>query len=743
MHSPPLTAAPPILPEDNLFPAGTTKGVNRKMKKLLSLILAAVMLAACLASCAFAPSASVNARIRTTSDDALDAAAWLTERLGAIPDSVVLGTNADGFGVDVSALEDDGYVFRACGDEVLMFAKTPDGLDRAVRKYAKTVEAGKTVEDAAYHEGYRVNELTIAGNDISEYAIIRATEDDTCVTTAANELSAYIAKSCGALLPVFAASEYEAAGEKPARRIIITSGDESLGDEGFAITVDEAGDLHVDGGIWRGSLFGVYDLLEDDLGWRFIAVPNSYYDGLVPKDRQEFLYEAEHIDITSASDRTEIPSIPVRGGCDDIKQKNTYASLYGPDRGGHGFIIRVCHGLQNEHDNIFKGDYEGVYRGYGEEGHQPCLTDEYVLEAIDAYALEYVQTRLDAGQKIGEDIICVDVATWDGGAFCTCKDCERIRILEGSLCGTVLRMANRVALLLAENYPGVSSGILAYGVTERLPRITKPEPNVYISFTHWPSGDKPRIIPCNNHCVSGKDCGDSIFNNRTFARDLDEWLEVTDPKMMQIWYYPFEDYPNYSSPLFRSMLEDMKYFASKKIEHIYFCMERNYPKNNGLICEGLAEYMGARYMWDADMTEEEGLEYLREWYIILYGKEAGELVFELEMFAERAADLAGCWNSHSSRTRVNYEYAAKHADAVWEKCILASRLADDAAGEALCERYVAGFMNMVLCGCYGDKYVNGTDAERALFAERCGVWRERMNEIYGYVPDDFTLDEAP
>ena len=718
------------------------------MKKLLSLTLAAILFASVLTSCASlgqraSQRAALDPNITLTSSDALDAAAWLDERLDTIPESVVIGTDAAAYGVDVSALEDDGYVIRRNGGEVALLARTPDGLDRAARKYAKAVEAGDAVADETYHEGYRVDKLTIAGHDISEYAIVRATEDDTCVTTAAAELASYIEKSCGAALPIYTGSEYAADAKAPGRKIVISSGDESLGDEGFSISVDEDGNLAIRGGVWRGSLFGVYDLLEDDIGWRFLAVPDSYYDLLVPKDRQEFLYESDHIDLTAAINRVETPSIAIRGGCDGIRQKNTYASLYGPDRGGHGFIIRICHGLQNNHDKIFSGDYEGLYKGYGAEGQQPCFSNEDIIEAIENYALNYVEDRLKANEKIGEDIICVDVSHWDGPTFCKCKTCEKVNAVEGSLCGTVLRMANRVARLLDEKHKGVSAGILAYGVTERLPRVTKPEKNIYVSFTHWPSGDSPRVIPCNNHCVSGVDCGDTQYNNRTFARDLDEWLEVTDADKMQIWYYPFEDYPTYSSPLYTVMLEDMKYFASKNIAHVYFCMERNDPRNNGLICEGLTEYLGARYMWDADMTEEEALSYLREWFDIIYGEEAGDLVFELALVADRAGDLAGCWNSHSSNTRVNYEYVASRADEVWEKCVRAPLLADDAAGEELCEKYTAGFMYMVVRGCYDDMYVNGGDDERRIITDRYRLLYERRCAIYGGSVEDFDPSVAP
>ena len=115
------------------------------MKKTLCLLLAAVFIASVLTACGERKNAAaaINANVRVTSSDATDAAAWLTARLGdKLTDRVVLGTNADGYGVDVSALEDDGYFIRSLGGEVALLAKTAEGLDRVVRKYAKAVESG-------------------------------------------------------------------------------------------------------------------------------------------------------------------------------------------------------------------------------------------------------------------------------------------------------------------------------------------------------------------------------------------------------------------------------------------------------------------------------------------------------------------------------------------------------------------------------------------------------------------------
>ena len=71
------------------------------MKRTLALLLAAIMLAASLVSCAVAPksTAAISAKIRLTSSDAADAAAWLDARLGdALTDRVLIGTDAAAYG---------------------------------------------------------------------------------------------------------------------------------------------------------------------------------------------------------------------------------------------------------------------------------------------------------------------------------------------------------------------------------------------------------------------------------------------------------------------------------------------------------------------------------------------------------------------------------------------------------------------------------------------------------------------
>ena len=714
------------------------------MKRHLSLVLAAVLIAASLVSCAgVAPKASL---IRTTSSDAESAAAWLEQRLGdRLSGRVVIGTDASGYGVDVSALADDGFLIRTFGCENVLFARTEAGLDRAARKYAHMAEAG-AVEDTTYHEGYRVKKLTIAGNDVSDYAIVRVVADDPCVATAAAQLAEYIEKTCGELLPVCTEADFASTGRS--HKIAISSGDEALGDEGFSLAVEEDGTLTVAGGVWRGSLYGVYGLLED-MGWRFLA-SEGYYREYMPLDKQEYLYESEHVDLTPAINRTEIPSVAIRGGVGGKKQRNSYVSYQKSELGGWGFIIRACHGLQNNHALVFSGEFEGLYLGLDVTGKQPCYSDENILEAIDAYALSYVQTRLDAGQQIGREIIAVDVSMWDGGPwfYCDCKNCQRIEVQEKdgwlSHTGPYLRMANRVAALLDEEYPGVCAAALAYNGTDKLPAITRPAHNLYIAYCFYTSGD---YVTCSNHCISGEDCPDQYISNKAAARKFEQWMDVMDPAMMQVWYYPF-NYDNlcYNAPIYKNIDDDMRYLASYDVGQVYLCCDNN----DGLICESLSRYIASKVLWDETLTDADCEALMLEWFRLAYG-EAGDLLYDLTIMAEMAGDLAGCWCSFYSLTldRVDYEYVARHADTIKSVCERAVAMAADGDEEAMIEKYTAGFLYMILHAQYEDMYLNGTDEERAEVTELYRrVWelfqKHDLNTFPGkYVEGEFDPDHDP
>ena len=267
------------------------------MKKLISFALAAIVASGVLVSCTTPAIDTTKSTVSVTSSDAQKYADWLDTRLGNIPVPVTLGIGSgEDYGVDMSDFADDGYIIRTIGDTIVAIGKTSDGLDRAVRQFAKAVEAGQTgAFDTVYGEGYRVKKLTIAGRDISEYSIFMDCEDDDCHNLAANDLRDFIGKACG-FYPEITDSETE-------HMLILEQvmpDDERygiLGDEGFTISADDSGNLRITGGQYRGCLFGVYEFLEKYVGWRFLydfynmeSYTSDYSEGCI-----DYVYESEHV----------------------------------------------------------------------------------------------------------------------------------------------------------------------------------------------------------------------------------------------------------------------------------------------------------------------------------------------------------------------------------------------------------------------------------------------------------------
>ena len=730
------------------------------MKRFISLALCALMLVSALESCAPAKSDSQS----SSEDETAKYTAYLEEHLESTPErkpaSLVIETaeNSEAYGVDMTEFSDDGYLTRAEYGEVVILGKTGAGLDRAVRDYVKNGNPDDYF--TVYGEGYRVKKLTIAGNDISEYAVIRDDNADECNTFASSELVSYIEKTCGAVLPEYTASEYAAASDKPQRTIKLTVDYPALGDEAFRIEIGADGNLTVAGGRYRGCMYGVYDLLED-IGWRFVADSVDIAEGN-KNDIIEYLYESEHVDLTAALNRTEAPSLKNRGfggpfiHHEDygVKRKTNYlmenrhggyvffsGKMYA--KGGYGMSEVANHGLMGV-------DYRGLYAGIDIEGTQPCYNDEDILECIEAYVRGSIDGRLALGYEIGREITAVDVAQWDGQSFCSCPDCRKVYNEEGGNCGSVLRMTNRMAALVAEEYPGVNVKMLAYAGTNTPPKKTVPLSNVEISYCIYVDGNH---FACSNHCISGEECEPfSGISNVFWAENLEKWIDLCGGDKINIWYYPFTAYASvFESPIYYVLYEDIRYLVSKDISGVYVCSSTS----DGLINHALSTYLCSALAWDADMTREEYSALIEEYCNIVYG-DAGENIFYYIQTCEKAANMTGCWCAFSKNqltSKVDRDYMANSFDTLWTLYREALILADTEHQAEAVERYMAGMMFICIAFTYDDRYTNGTEENRAVIAERYTEMHRIFNE-YGlwiinnlikpvYAPTELDLEQNP
>ena len=156
-----------------------------------------------------------------------------------------------------------------------------------------------------------VGTITIAGKNIGKYTILAADPDNANIVFAAEELQKYVKEACGRTLPIALGVSFD-----PYQIVLCADdGSRNLGDDGFSISVSD-GTLTIMGGAARGVMYGVYELLEEYIGYRFLG-----YDDKV-------LYTAKTVDLPNGMRDEQVPSVRYR--CvtiDPFKNDYTYSSV--------------------------------------------------------------------------------------------------------------------------------------------------------------------------------------------------------------------------------------------------------------------------------------------------------------------------------------------------------------------------------------------------------------------------------
>ena len=421
----------------------------------------------------------------------------------------------------------------------------------------------------------------------------------------------------------------------------------------------------------------------------------------------------------------------------DVGSENGYAK-----HGQFGLYGHTCHGI-----NSYKGQLqaEGLWIGG-----QPCYSDPDVIELVENEIRRCADARIEAGQEIGKDFVTFDVAHDDNGDFCRCRRCEAIKREEGALSGVTLRFANEIGAMLAEEYPGTWAATFAYSGTTKPPAKTRPLPNVRVAFCLYVDNG---WILCTAHDGTGKGCPAGC-PNLTAGLQLRGWADICTNDNLEIWYYPFIVYgQGFGCPIFTGEYETLHsiFTDNLPLSSMMICS----GDGNGVHQESLAIYLCTKFMWEGDkIGREEYDAYIREWFRICYG-DAAEYMLAYFGQIELAGQTCGCWVSFHDKNyeTVNNDYVASHFDAWWDLYLAAKRACASAKEEELVERYMAGMMYISIGITYDDRYVNGTEAERAVIAERYTemhrIFRKHNLRTYDdyitreYAPETLDLEQNP
>ena len=366
----------------------------------------------------------------------------------------------------------------------------------------------------------------------------------------------------------------------------------ALGNEGYLVRTD--GSIWIAGATSRGTLYGVYALLEQKLGCRWFTpevsrIPSSKRVE-VPAGELRFVPPLEYraTDYPNSRDAdwavrnhlngTQTRIDKARGGKIDYSHfVHTFNELVPPSEfAAHPDWFSEVHGKRTA-DNA-----------------QLCVTNPAVL----ARAIETVRGWM----KAAPDATIFSVSQNDCFKPCSCANCKKLYEEEGEAwSGPYLHFVNAIAAALAKEFPGKSLDTLAYQFTRRPPEHVKPLANVIVRLCS--------IECCFAHPLDSPAELDEA--NAKFTFDLGEWSRRS--QRLYIWDYVI-DYSHTIMPFpnLASIAPNIRTFVKNGVKGVY--EEADYFTAGGEFAE-LRTWIIAKSLWDPEYDTEKAIaEFLDGFY---------------------------------------------------------------------------------------------------------------------------------
>ncbi len=413
--------------------------------------------------------------------------------------------------------------------------------------------------------------------------------------SAATELQVHIARMSGAELPIVTQRvpgqpTIFVGGDPAFERLGTTSDALGLGDEGFIIRSVED-DLVLAGGSHLATLYAVYDLLEDDLGCHWFW----------PGEIGEVVPERSTI-VLPALDRVERPSFAIRwiGSGDFALRNRMNVQTNEPDDFQVKWFVHTWLRLVPPADHA--DAHPEYYAEIGGKRADP-RGDRLVNLCTSNPEVAAVAARtIDDLMQIEPGIDMISVDPEDTQEFCQCAKCvalygDATLAFEQRESLRVFDFTNRVAELVADDYPDLTIKTIAYHTYVRPPADPdwRPADNVAVQFCRF---------MCHNHALDDATCPD----NRGFDAWYREWLGRTSRVMFYEYYWKVS-WVGLPWPINRMLRADMPRFQRDALLGIATQFNTNYATN------GLGYWFAAKLAWNADADMDELVAtYYREFF---------------------------------------------------------------------------------------------------------------------------------
>lgn len=433
-------------------------------------------------------------------------------------------------------------------------------------------------------------QIALTNDGISTYRIVLSEKSTESDQHAALVLQNYISAISGAALPVVEAGE-----ETGEDRILIgstTSSDhipddidrEILEEDGFTIRI-AGSDIIILGGSQKGSLYGVYTLLESHMGCRFYG-PGAQ---VIPR--------RPSISLPTIED-TQVPVIHFRS--------THYAHAYEPDfeewhKLDDGNKVRYRDWSTRVHtfqrlvppgDNFEEHpEYFSEINGIRVPDTQLCLTNPDVFKIVVA--------RLREMMEESPDVKYWSVSQNDTYGNCQCPECRALDERAGGPMGSLLTFVNRVAA----EFPDKIISTLAYQYSRAAPLNIRPAENVCITLCS---------IECNRSAPISTDP-----RNAAFRKDVEEWGKIAG--RIQVWDYVVQ-FRNLVSPFpnLHVLQPNIRFFVDNGIDALF---EQGSGGLRGEFTD-LRSHIIAKLLWNPETDIEDIINDFLEGY---YGEAAPHL----------------------------------------------------------------------------------------------------------------------
>lgn len=425
----------------------------------------------------------------------------------------------------------------------------------------------------------------------SEYVIVVDKQASASERNAAKELQKFVLQMSGATLPIVNNLNTQGKaifiGYNSSVARLTGKLQPASSDEGF--TYMTAGDnLLIFGGSDRGTMYGVFAFLEQQLGVRWYTpdctkVPQlskwrlpklNHHEEPAFKYREIFSYNARRDIAWNAHNLSNCCTQKAYNKYGPIELFWAYHSM--------GQMVTTKEYFDSHPEYFSLVDGKRINNG------QLCLSNPSIKGILTKKLLEAIKEHPECW--------AYDLSPNDNEKDCTCANCQVLIRRYGGMSGLALWVVNQVAAEVAKVYPDKMISMLAYKTTQQPPIGIVPAPNVVIRLCS--------MYSCRLHPLTDKE-------NNSFIKAYDGWRKLTNN--IYVWDYEI-NFQQFLLPFpnLYTIAPNLQLF--KKNQAIGVLAQCQFKSNGGEFAE-LRQWLIAKLLWNPYQDTEKLIEeFIRDYY---------------------------------------------------------------------------------------------------------------------------------